>query len=75
MTEFDRKRLKSLCVESHHFHNLGSLKRRLHELEIMQQLDYKVELEALHWMGMNYICDWLEDALHRHDLGETGLII
>jgi meiotic recombination protein SPO11 len=69
MTEFDRKRLRSLCVESHH------LKSRLQELEIMRQLNYKVELEALHWLGMNYICDWLEDVLRRHDLGETGLII
>ena len=73
MTGFDRKRLESFCEESHEFHQ--NAPHRLKELVIMQKLGYKVELEAMQWMGMNYISNWLENILLRHALGEEGMII
>jgi meiotic recombination protein SPO11 len=73
MTDFDRKKLESFCQESHEFQANGT--GRLEELLIMQKNGYKVELEALQWMGMNYICDWLEEVLEKHEDGEEGWII
>jgi hypothetical protein len=33
------------------------------ELELMKQNGWKVELESLHWLGMDFMSDWLEDIL------------
>jgi DNA topoisomerase VI subunit A len=37
--------------------------RRMEELEFMAEMGYKVELESLHWLGMDYISNWLLDVL------------
>ena len=61
MTDFDRKRLEPFCDEAHAIHENGP--SRMEEFVMMQKLGYKVELEALQWMGMNYLCDWLHEVL------------
>jgi len=40
----------------------------------MMKCGYKVELEALYWLGMDFVCDWLDDLLwdNEHD---SSLII
>lgn len=74
LTDHDRKKLESLSHASHPFHaGVTNSSARLEELKRMKK--YKVELEALQWMGMDYICDWLYNVIQRHHAGEQGLII
>lgn len=73
LTKVDRNKVESFCDESHDFHASGT--RRMEELLMMQKSGYKVELEALQWMGMNYICDWLEEVVKNHWNGNEGYII
>jgi meiotic recombination protein SPO11 len=40
--------------------------RREHELLTMLDLGYKVELEALHWLGMDYLTNFVCRMLDRH---------
>ena len=69
LTDTDKKRLEKLCDESHALLHHGN-DNKLHELILMQENGYKIELEALHWMGMDYMSDWLESVLKRHELGK-----
>ena len=73
LTEKDLKKLESMTHETHAFHQKSEA--RLDELVLMQEKGYKMELEALHWMGMDFLCDWVEDILVRHHHKEEGLII
>jgi meiotic recombination protein SPO11 len=73
LTDIDKKRLDSLCDESHAFHSGNNAK--LDELILMRQCGYKIELEALHWMGMDYMSDWLESVLKSHHKGNTEAIL
>ena len=64
LTEIDQHRLEKLCGETHLFHNNHrDGEERLEELELMQSNGYKVELEAMHWLGMDYMSEWLQDIL------------
>lgn len=36
------------------------------ELRIMLQQGYKAELEALHWLGMDYLIDWMKETLSKY---------
>jgi len=47
--------------DDEHCHDGAS--RILQELNTMQQLGYKAELEALHWLGMDHLTDWFKDTL------------
>lgn len=38
----------------------------LQELGLMQRLGYKAELEALHWLGMNYLLEWIKETLNKY---------
>lgn len=73
LTELDRKKLAVLCNESHQFH--AHDEDRLDELHRMQELGYKAELEALQWMGMDYLSSWAEHNLRRYFRGDVGYII
>lgn len=54
LTTLDKKRLKSFLEEDHPFLQQGwNPKQRRKELSAMKR--YKVELEALHWVGMSYL--------------------
>jgi meiotic recombination protein SPO11 len=69
LTALDRKRLEQFCQEEHPFvanHHPG----RIDELELMRSK--KVELEALHWLGMQFCGDFVGQLLehaqrHGHD--------
>ena len=64
LTDVDERRLEKLCDECHPFHsNHRDGEERLEELQLMQSNGYKVELEAMHWLGMDYMSDWLEKIL------------
>ena len=65
LTSVDERRLEKLLEETHPFHNNHELDgdERLQELEIMQSNGYKVELEAMHWLGMDFMGDFLEQVL------------
>ena len=58
LTELDEKRLDQLLGEDHRFHNAGANDDRYDELEIMQANGYKVELEALNWLGKCREKEW-----------------
>ena len=73
LTDIDKKRLGKLCNESHSFHQGNDAK--LNELILMQQCGYKIELEALHWLGMEYMSDWLESVLTSHQNGDEDAIL
>jgi meiotic recombination protein SPO11 len=72
LTDIDRKRLTSLKKETHPFHQQGVSERRLKEIESFQ---YKVELEALNWKGMDFLGQWLHGILVRHEQGDESEII
>jgi len=66
-TDLDEKRLKSFLNENHSFHQQGHSAMRIQELEEMESSGRKVELEALNWLGMDYMCIWLKSILEKHD--------
>jgi hypothetical protein len=73
MTPGDVKRLQSLMnEETSSWINDARVPphvrdRRMDELELMLELGYKVELEAMHWLGMEYLTEWVGRMLERHD--------
>jgi DNA topoisomerase VI subunit A len=66
-TEMDKKRLQSLLSETHPFHQQGNSGRRMEELLLMEEHGYKVELEALNWKGMDFLCQWVHSILVQHE--------
>ena len=70
LTELDRKRLtEHLLDETHKFtSNCGGAnnrQRRLNELHNMQNC--KVELEALHWLGVDFCGTFFGELLQGHE--------
>jgi meiotic recombination protein SPO11 len=64
LTSLDKKRLESLSHESHPFHQQGwNPQQRLAELHLFEENGYKVELEALNWKGMDFLCQWVHSIL------------
>ena len=73
LTDLDKKKIHSLCHASNEFvHGTRNgdrrqggdgKSRRLEELELMAELGYKVELESLNWLSMDYVTNWVLDAL------------
>jgi meiotic recombination protein SPO11 len=72
LTDIDQKRLTSLQKETHPFHQQGDSERRLEEIASFQ---YKIELEALNWKGMDFLGQWLHGILVRHEQGDESEII
>lgn len=66
-TDLDDKRLKSLLNETHSFQQQGNSAMRVAELEKLERFGRKVELEALNWLGMDYMCAWVKSILLQHD--------
>mmetsp|Transcript_22349 Transcript_22349/g.33791 ORF Transcript_22349/g.33791 Transcript_22349/m.33791 type:complete len:195 (-) Transcript_22349:2466-3050(-) len=64
LTEFDRKKLKSYSNPSNHFHSNGF--DQLNEIRLMGKNGYKIELEALQWISVNCICDWLQATVQEY---------
>jgi meiotic recombination protein SPO11 len=71
LTALDRKRLSALLDPQHAWiTSAGSdelAQRRWHELIIMMEAGYKVELEALNWLGMDFCATWIEHILLHQD--------
>ena len=72
LSDLDKKKIEKLCHESNTFVHDNSSKKSsnkghgnnvLEELELMEELGFKVELESLHWLGLDYISEWLLDLL------------
>ena len=68
MTDRDKRQLTSLTEETHPFHQRGlNPNARMQELEQFQQEKKKVELEALNWKGMDFLCRWVYTLLRAHE--------
>ena len=74
LTALDKKKIEKLCHETNMFvhgencsddgdGSYSGYNRRLDELEFMEELGYKVELESLNWLSIDYITNWLLDVL------------
>jgi meiotic recombination protein SPO11 len=72
LTDLDKKRLESLMNETHIFHQLGNSELRIQELEDLESGGRKVELEALNWLGMDFLCQWLKNILEQHEEEEAS---
>jgi meiotic recombination protein SPO11 len=75
MTERDKALLNSFLKETHQFHQQGGnpQKRKL-ELVQLEQDAKKVELEALNWKGMDFLCQWVSSLIDAHDRQCQGLL-
>ena len=75
MTDLDKKRLESLRHDGHLFHQQGNSDLRRQELDELLLHGRKVELEALNWMGMDFLCRWVYNKLELHEKeSASGLI-
>lgn len=67
MTDLDKKRLESLRHDGHLFLHQGWSDLRSQELDELLLHGRKVELEALNWLGMDFLCRWVYNNLERHE--------
>jgi meiotic recombination protein SPO11 len=74
LSRMDKNRLDSLLAEDHPFGQQGwNPKRRRQELKAMKQ--FKVELEALHWMGMDTLSKFVISVLQaQEDHGDRNTV-
>lgn len=73
LSALDEKRLtNTLLKEEHRWTNYGQDDRRMEELEDMLESGYKVELEALNWLGMDYCADWVGSIFDYRAYIESG---
>jgi DNA topoisomerase VI subunit A len=73
LTDLDKRRLDDhLLSESHRWTNFGQDERRVEELEDMRDSGYKVELEALNWLGMDYCSEFVCKIFAHQDQVEAG---
>ncbi len=67
LTDLDKKRLESLRNETHPFQQQGNSIIRAQELGDLESGGRKVELEALNWLGLDFLCRWVRMKLEQHD--------
>jgi meiotic recombination protein SPO11 len=63
LTDLDKRKIEKLCCQGSSFRNVKDGEKRVEELIAMRANGYKVELESLHWLGWQYMCDWLEAVI------------
>eukprot|EP00956_Cyclotella_meneghiniana_P003799 scaffold4598_cov73-Cyclotella_meneghiniana.AAC.18 len=63
LTDRDYKRIDALLDETHSFLN----EEREDEILAMKEAGYKVELEALYWLGPDFMGDWVVSQLQSVD--------
>lgn len=78
LTDLDRKKIARLGEEGSAFASGGDITAkcrmyRRQELALMDEMGIKVELESLHWMGMDYMCKWLEKIMRGHEMLQKEL--
>jgi meiotic recombination protein SPO11 len=67
MTDRDLSILNSFQQETHPFGQQGNnLKLRRYELALFRKNKKKVELEALNWKGMDFLCQWVHELIMAH---------
>lgn len=66
-TDLDKKRIESFMSETHEFHQQGNSELRFEELQNLAENGRKVELEALNWLGMDFLCQWVKNILEQYD--------
>lgn len=65
LSRLDKTRLESLLDETHPFGQTGwNPEQRRLELEAMKE--FKVELEALHWLGMDFLSKYVVSVFREH---------
>ena len=66
LTTLDKKRLETLLDDDHPFcqHGWNPTQRRK---ELMAMNQYKVELEALHWKGMDFLSQFVLDIIRAQE--------
>lgn len=74
LTEMDERKLKSLLQESNGFvQNCPAMKAEIH---LMKENQWKLELESLNWLGMNFLSDFISEIIlynlnsHSFEVGE-----
>jgi len=76
LTDMDKKRIdRLLChgsILSPFLSNGRYAYRRKEEVLMMKKMGFKVELEALNWLGMDYMCAWLEEVIQGYDHTDFG---
>ena len=65
LTTLDRKRLQETLLDEEHPFTAANFERRWEELHDM--LEAKVELEALHWLGMDFCGTFVSQLLDIHE--------
>ena len=65
LTTLDRKRLQDTLLDEEHPFTAANCERRWDELQDM--LESKVELEALHWLGMDFCGAFVGHLLEHHE--------
>ena len=78
LTDLDRKKIARLGEEGSAFASGDDITAkcrmyRRQELALMDEMGIKVELESLHWMGMDYMCKWLEKIMRGHEMLQKEL--
>jgi len=63
LTDLDHKRIEALLDVS----NLFLTEEREDEILAMRDEGYKVELEALYWLGPDFMGNWVVDQLEKID--------
>lgn len=66
MTDRDMRMLTSLQHETHPFGQQGNSELRQYELSLFRDNQKKVELEALNWKGMDFLCQWVHELIKGH---------
>lgn len=72
LTDIDKRRIRGLKSETSPFLRGRDREERLEELFAMESNGYKMELEALHWLGMDFMSAWIHDTLvHNQSANNT----
>jgi len=78
LTALDRKKISRLAEEGSAFVSDDGItsqcrRYRRQELALMEETGVKAELESLHWLGMGYMCKWLERIVLGHEKAQAQL--
>lgn len=63
LTDLDKRKIEKLNQEAGNWMDTMGGCQRQEELHMMLQNGHKVELESLHWLGMDFMSEWLENIL------------
>eukprot|EP00957_Ditylum_brightwellii_P089082 6783537-Ditylum_brightwellii.AAC.1 len=76
LTDVDKKRIDWLLrhgsILSPFLSNGRYAYLRKEEVLMMKKMGFKVELEELNWLGMDYMCAWLEEVIQGYDHTDFG---